>query len=53
MVVTVEETYQKESKIVCGSKYLLTVLEAASRDHYIAKEILDKIMLFNDLLEAS
>ncbi len=42
-VVTIEETYQPDQKIVGGSKYLLETLERITGDHNIAKEILDKI----------
>jgi putative DNA primase/helicase len=42
-VATVEETYQRDQKVVGGSKYLLETLERVTGDYNIAKEILDKL----------
>jgi putative DNA primase/helicase len=41
----VGETYNKNSRIVSGSEYLLKTLEHATNDQIIAKEILNKIVL--------
>ena len=39
----VEETFEKDSNVVAGSKYLLEALIAATEDSGIAKTIIDKI----------
>jgi len=42
-LVTLDETYKKDSKAVTGIKYFLDALEHAIGDRNIAKEVLEKI----------
>jgi hypothetical protein len=44
-IATLEETYEKDAGVVVGSKWFLDALEHATRDHNIAKDILDKILV--------
>jgi hypothetical protein len=43
-LAVVQETYKKDPKTVSGSKYFVDVLENATGDHAIAKEILEEIL---------